>query len=223
VSSDERTTPPVVADGPDERQRHRNAWTLLLVHALAFVVLLIGFIARVRYAEAEGVLLDPVLIVLAVVLTVVFVVALSVTLTFARRSRLRKAVAAARGTSGAGEVTVFGYWSRPNTAPLLADPGAMRGRGMEVAVTATTEGLRLRTLRERKLADFGLIPWSAVVAIDGARKLVGVGIAAKGGVITIRTDHPVAPYAQLIELFPAGESSAEAAARLRSADPRTSR
>lgn len=214
MSPDGRTTSTAHFDGAavEERRRRRSAWAVLAVHAAAFVVLLVGFIARVRYAEAEGVRLDPVMIILAVVITVVLILALSIALTFARRSRLRKAVAAA----GIGGVTVFGYWSRINTVPFLADPKAMPGRGTDVAVTATTGGLRLRALRRRRLSDFGLIPWSAVVSIEGARRTVGVDVAAKGGVITIRTEHPVAPYAQVIELFPAGQSSAEAAERLRS-------
>ncbi|WP_348788935.1 hypothetical protein [Leifsonia sp. NPDC080035] len=169
-----------------------------------------------RYAEAEGVHLDPVLIVLAVVLTVVVIVALSVALTFARRSRLRRALEAA----GIDEPTVLGYWSRLNTVPFLADPRGVPGRGVDVAVAATTQGIHLWALMRRRLTDFGLISWSAIVSIDGVRKTVGVGVETKGGVITIRTEQPVTPYAKTIELFPIGQTSAVAAERLRAADPR---
>lgn len=192
---------------------------MLVVHAVAFVVLLAGFIARVQYAEAEGVRLDPAVIVLAVILTVVVIVALSVALTFRRRSRLRRAI----GTAGVDGVTVFGYWSRLNTVPFLADAQAVPARGFDVAVTATARGISLRALKRRELVDFGLIPWSEIESIGGVRKTVGVGVVAKGGVVTIRTTHPVAPYAAVIELFPVGQPSAAAAEQLRIADPRPAR
>jgi len=117
-------------------------------------------------------------------------------------------------------VTVFGYWSRLNTVPFLADPRGAPSRGLDVAVTATTRAIRLRAVRHRKLADFGLIPWPALAAIDGVGKTVGVDVEAKGGVITISSEHPVTPYAKIIELFPVGQTSTVAAQQLRATDPR---
>lgn len=83
---------------------------------------------------------------------------LSVVLTLRRRSRLRRAITAA----GAGDATVFCYWSRVNNPPFLARSGLRAsGRGLDAAVTATADGVRVRLLERPRLVEFGLIPWSA--------------------------------------------------------------
>ncbi|MFJ3392078.1 hypothetical protein [Leifsonia aquatica] len=205
------------AGSAESAQRRRSAWALLAVHAVAFVVLLFGFILRIDALRAEGTSIDPVVIVDAVILTVVFAVGLSVVLTLRRRSRPRRAITAA----GAGDATVFCYWSRVNNPPFLARSGLRAsGRGLDAAVTATADGVRVRLLERRRLVDFGPIPWSALGEVGESAKEVGVGVTARGGVLTIRTARPVSPYARLMEFFPLGETAAVGAARLSASDPR---
>jgi hypothetical protein len=194
-----------------ERSRKRNAWALLGTHAVAFVLLLLGFILRLRSVTAEGVTVDPLALILVAAGTVVFIILLALLLVFRRRAGLKKAIAA----SGLAAQAVYAYWSRLNNPPFLAR--ALKGtpaRGFDVAVTADREGLHVRTVVRRKLVDLGLIPWAEVTNIEGARKEVGVGMQYKAGVLTIRTTTPISPYTNWLEFFPLGETSLTAAAKL---------
>jgi len=201
---------------PEEKARRSAAWVLLAIHCVAFVALLVGLVLRVRYLEAEGVRLDWTVGVLAVAGTIVFIGLVSWAVVSRRRAGLRAAVARA-GLHGS---TVLGYWSRMNSPSLfVGEPPVSLGRGLEVAVTADSEGVRIRTLVHHELVDFGLIPWWAVETIDSAPKKVGVGFWAKSGVLRIGLSGPVPPYAEHIEVFPIQQAADDALKLLTKAIP----
>ncbi|MEY9950644.1 hypothetical protein [Leifsonia sp. EB34] len=200
--------------GPEEKTRRRNAWALLVTHAVVFVLLLMGFALRVRYAQAEDVHIDWIAIILAAVATVVFIVLLALLLVFRRRAALRHALT----TSGVRGPVVLAYWSRMSTPPFLTQEGLTPlGRGLDVAITADPDGIHVRARVRRRLVDFGLIPWSHLESIDSGDKSVGVGIQAKGGVVRIGLRERTPPYADRIELFPLGQAASVAVQALTAA------
>jgi small-conductance mechanosensitive channel len=201
---------------PAEKDRRRNAWILLFTHAVAFVVLLIGFLLRLRYVEAEGVGLDWIAVVLAIAGTIIFIVALALLLVSRRRAALRRALV----KNGVHGPMVLAYWSRVSNPPFLNDDvTGPRGRGLEVAVTTGTGGIHIQALARRSLVDFGLIPWSHLEAIEAGKKMVGVGVPAKGGALRIVLTQRTPPYTERLEFFPTGQAAAEAAQALRTRRP----
>jgi hypothetical protein len=195
------------AQAAAEKGHRRNAWALLAAHAVVFVLVLMGFVLRVRYVQAGGVHIDWIAIVLAIVAAVVFIVLFALLLVFVRRTALRRALA----TSGIHGTIVLAYWSRMSTPPFLTQEGRTpRGRGFDVAVTADPDGIHVRARVRRQLVDFGLIPWSHIETIDSGNKTVGVGIQAKGGVLRICLGEHTPPYADRIELFPVGQAASVA-------------
>lgn len=201
------------SSGPDsaERTRRRNARTLLAVHTLAFIALPLGLLLRVNYVQKEGVHLDWIALLLAAAGAVVLIVGLALVATARRRAAVGRALASA-GIYGA---TVIGYWSRLESPPFVEQevPGP-RGRGVEIAITADSEGIHMRALTGGRLTDFGLIPWGRIKTIGAAAKKVGVGVPLKSGVLHIDLSEPTPPYANQLEFFPTRGTAEDAASIL---------
>lgn len=197
--------------------RRRAAWILLALHGVVFITLLVAFLLRLRYVQAEGVQLDPLVIVLPTVGVIVLIIGWAVLHTQMQRRALIKAVQAA-GVKG---IIVYAYWSMLNNPAFLARrPRGIPGRGFDVVVIANSDGIHVQALVHRRLTDFGPISWQAVDGVEGARTEIGVGIRSKGGVLTIRTNTTVPPYTDWLEFFPIDETSATAANRVSDARPK---
>ncbi|KJL31792.1 hypothetical protein RS86_03072 [Microbacterium azadirachtae] len=180
---------------------------------------MLGFLLRVNYVEKEGVHLDWMALLIAAAGTVVLIVGLALIVASRRRAAGWRGVAEA-GISGA---TVIGYSSRIESPPFLTQevPGP-RGRGLEVAITADSEGIHVRALLRGGLTDFGLIPWSRIKMIGPATKSVGVGLQLKSGVLHIDLNEPTPPYANQLEFFPTRGTATDAASLLTQYGPRSS-
>ena len=188
--------------------RHRTARVLLGVHAVAFILVLLGLILRWRYVAAEGIVLDPILVAFTVAGTVLFCTLPPLLMVRRRRARLGEAVEA----SFPGSSVVYAYWSRTESPGFLdALPRGLAARGFQVAVITDAQGLRVGALAGGRLIDFGPVPWDRIARIEGAPKEIGIGLPTKSGVLRIRMGETVAPYRSLIELFPSKGTAAGAA------------